>query len=189
MWVKLTHLLTVVILVTLFLTASHLFTSLEVFWPSGGRYCEQNFYLWVCAATLLCRLNDATKRPVKVLVLAYPRSNISSQVNLVNPSNSVKLIKVSIVLLQVRLVSGGWADSYPSKCFLFLWTTTFLSCKGQVIWYTSKRYNIFTMLPPMPTQSTLVPVLVSCRQRWKNQLTPNREIFTRHVLSCLKSTL
>jgi len=101
MWVKLTHLLAAVILVTLFLTASHVFTSLEVFWPSGGR------------------LNDATKRPVKVLVLAYPRSGSS--------------------------LVGELIATLPNASYFF-----------------------------EPLHS--FPARV--RQRWKNQLTPNREIFT-----------
>lgn len=44
MWAKITHLLyTAAILVSLSLTASHMFTSL---WPGGGRYFEQICHTW-----------------------------------------------------------------------------------------------------------------------------------------------
>ena len=110
---KITHLLyTVLSLVTLSLTASLMFISLEVLWFRGDRYFEHICIVFLSSkGILLFRLNEATKRSLKVLVLAYPRFNKSSQIKM-SFSNCLKFIIV-IVRSDSSLV-GELASSLPN---------------------------------------------------------------------------
>ena len=125
--------------------------------------------------------------PVRVIVIVIVGESTGPCISEAGNIQSVHLWVLSSCFRSGSSLVGELVSSLPNASYFFEPLHSFPARLRWVQLGITFSFNVYPkkMLSVQPC--SFVSLFLCCRQRWKNQLTPKREIFTRYLL-CLFRT-
>ena len=125
--------------------------------------------------------------PVSVIVIVIVGESTGPCISQVGNIQSVHLWVLSSCFRSGSSLVGELVSSLPNASYFFEPLHSFPARLRWVQLGITLSFNVYPKKMFSVQPCSFVSLWICCRQRWKNQLTPKREIFTRYLL-CLFRT-